>query len=181
MSYQTLLSSIDHILPDMLLLSMVSVLPDVTVEYRPHLTRHVIVECGPHFTRHVVVEYGLHLTRHVYYQVWNMSYRTLLWNMGYDLLDMLLLSMDYILQYVIYFWVCITSNRLLFVNCGPCTTHVIYCQVWAIYIGHQPHSENAVGKQPPAPHLNSFRTVLTTYTVKSPSFRLPCAEIFMHL
>ena len=70
----------------------------------------------------------------------------------------------------------------LFINCGPCCTrHVIYCQVWATYIGLQPHSENTIGKQPTAPHLNSFKTVLTTYAVKSPSFRLPYAEIFIHL
>jgi len=73
-SYQTLLSSIDHILPDMLLLSMDSVLPDVTASI-DHILPDVLllsvdsvlpdvtVECRPHLTRRVVVEYGQCLTR----------------------------------------------------------------------------------------------------------------------
>jgi hypothetical protein len=68
-----LFSSVDHILPGMLLLSMESVFPGITVKCRPHLTRHV------------------------YYQVWTMSYHTLLSNMDYILLGMLLFSMDYVI------------------------------------------------------------------------------------
>jgi hypothetical protein len=72
---------------------------------------------------------------------------------------MLLLNMDYILTGIV---LSIVDHIL---------PDMIFIAKYEPYIRHQSHSEYAIGDHPPAPYLNSFRTILTIYTVKIPSFR----------
>lgn len=102
-------SSVDHILPGMLLLSVGDVLPGMLMLSVDYILPDMFLSSMDHFLPYIFVKHGLHI-----------------------LLDMLLLSMDHIVPDVIVEYG-LNLNRHCFVNCGPYfTRHDIYCKAWIV-------------------------------------------------